>query len=380
MKIILQKESFLNSIKAVKGIVSTRGVQPILGAILIESVSSDRIKLTTTNLNLSINYTTKAEVEKEGKIAINAKVIEDIITKMPDKNITIELNVETNTIKIQSEKTKFEVISLNAEEFPNILNKKTDETGEEKTFEILTKDLNKAIKQTAFSAVQNEIGGVLTGICFNIEENTLEMVATDGNRLTRSRIPINSRNEAANFICSYRTLVEISKLISLVQDKNLKFTIKGNKIVFEFEDIIFQSGLIEGTYPKYQQLIPTNNEKIATIDRQKFIDSIDRVSVMVNNRTNIMKFNFENSMLEISTDTPEAGSAKETLDIDYSSDNLLIAFNYKYLLDCLRNISKTNVKVEMSTNLSAALIKPDDSDNNDEEDNYICLIMPVQVR
>lgn len=380
MKIILQKESFLNSIKAVKGIVSTRGVQPILGAILIESVANDRIKLTTTDLNLSISYTTKADVEKEGKIAISAKVIEDIITKMPDKNITIELNEETNTIKIQSEKTKFEVISLNAEEFPNILNKKTDETGEEKTFEILTKDLNKAIKQTAFSAVQNEIGGVLTGICFNIEENTLEMVATDGNRLTRSRIPINSRNEAANFICSYRTLVEISKLISLVQDKNLKFTIKGNKIVFEFEDIIFQSGLIEGTYPKYQQLIPTNNEKIATIDRQKFIDSIDRVSVMVNNRTNIMKFNFENSMLEISTDTPEAGSAKETLDIDYSSDNLLIAFNYKYLLDCLRNISKTNVKVEMSTNLSAALIKPDDSDNNDEEDNYICLIMPVQVR
>ena len=130
MKIILQKESFLNSIKAVKGIVSTRGVQPILGAILIESVSSDRIKLTTTDLNLSISYTTKAEVEKEGKIAINAKVIEDIITKMPDKNITIELNIETNTIKIQSEKTKFEVISLNAEEFPNVLPYRPDPPAE----------------------------------------------------------------------------------------------------------------------------------------------------------------------------------------------------------------------------------------------------------
>lgn len=380
MKIILQKESFLNSIKAVKGIVSTRGVQPILGAILIESVANDRIKLTTTDLNLSISYTTKADVEKEGKIAISAKVIEDIITKMPDKNITIELNEETNTIKIQSEKTKFEVISLNAEEFPNVLNKKTDENIEEKSFEISTKDLNKAIKQTAFSAVQNEVGGVLTGICFNIEENTLEMVATDGNRLTRSRIPINSRGEAANFICSYRTLIEISKLISLVSDKEVKFTIKGNKIVFEFEDIVFQSGLIEGTYPKYQQLIPTNNEKVAIIDREKFIDSIDRVSVMVNNRTNIMKFNFENSSLDISTDTPEAGSAKENLDIEYTSDNLLIAFNYKYLLDCLRNISKASVKVEMSTNLSAAVIKPNDDADDKEEDNYICLIMPVQVR
>ena len=138
--------------------------------------------------------------------------------------------------------------------------------------------------------------------------------------------------------------------------------------------------MIEGTYPKYQQLIPTNNEKIAIIDREKFIDSIDRVSVMVNNRTNIMKFNFENSSLDISTDTPEAGSAKENLDIEYTSDNLLIAFNYKYLLDCLRNISKASVKVEMSTNLSAAVIKPNDDADDKEEDNYICLIMPVQVR
>ncbi len=101
---------------------------------------------------------------------------------------------------------------------------------------------------------------------------------------------------------------------------------------------------------------------------------------MVNNRTNIMKFNFENSSLDISTDTPEAGSAKENLDIEYTSDNLLIAFNYKYLLDCLRNISKASVKVEMSTNLSAAVIKPNDDGDDKEEDNYICLIMPVQVR
>ena len=382
MKIILQKEKLLNSIKAVRGIVSTRGVQPILSAILIETIEDNKIKLTTTDLNLSISYTTEATIEKEGKIAIGAKVAEDIITKLPDgKDIIIELDSETNVIKIKSDKTKYDVISFNSEEFPNVFNsvKKPAEEAEPKVFEIDAKELNKAIKQTAFSAVQTDVSGVLSGICFTINENTLEMAATDGNRLTRSRIPINSKNEVATFICSYRTLVEISKLISLVDDKTIKFTIKGSKIVFEFENIVFQSGLIDGTYPKYQQLIPTTNEKIAILDREKFINAIDRISVMVNSRTNIMKFNFENSSLEISTDTPEAGSAKERVDIQYDAENLLIAFNYKYILDVLRNTSSESVKLEMSTNLSATVIKTINS-NEDEEDNYLCLIMPVQVR
>ena len=121
MKIILKKDVFLNSIKAVKGIVGSRSVQPILSSILIETVSTDRITLTTTDLNLSISYTTNAEVVKEGKIAIGAKVIEEIITKLPDnKDISIELNEETNVIVIKSEKTKYDVITLNPNEFPNV--------------------------------------------------------------------------------------------------------------------------------------------------------------------------------------------------------------------------------------------------------------------
>ena len=213
-----------------------------------------------------------------------------------------------------------------------------------------------------------------------LNENTLETVATDGNRLTRSRIPINSKGENLTFICAYRTLMELSKLISLVDDKTVKFTVLPNRILFEFENIFFQSGLIDGTYPRYQQLIPTTNEKIATIDREKLINTIDRVSVMVNNRTNIMKFNFEDSSLEISTDTPEAGSAKENMDIQYISENLLIAFNYKYVLDVLRNIQNEKIRIEMSTNLSATVIKPEESEEENSGDSYLCLIMPVQVR
>ncbi len=377
MEIILNKEDFLNGIKVVKNITSSKGVQPVLSNILIETISNDRVMFQGTDLNLAISFKLKAEVLSEGKITLSAKTLEEIVNKLPDKPIVLKLNDETNVVTISCSKSKFELIGISAEEYPKVFDDK--QTEEDKEFEIKTGLLNKGIKQTAFSTAQNETGSVLSGVCFNINENILEMVATDGNRLTRSRKEINSKGESVIFISPARTLVEISRIISMLKDETVKFILKKNKIVFEFENVTFQSRLIEGTYPKYQQLIPTTNEKTVSIARESLIQAIERVSVMVNERTNIVKFNFETNSLEISTDTPESGSGKDMLDIDYSYENLLIAFNYRYVLDSLKNMDSKNVKVEMSTNLSASIFKPE-TENEEDDNNYICLIMPVQVR
>lgn len=380
MEIVLNKEEFLNGIKVVKNITSSKGVQPVLSNILIETISNDRVRFLATDLNLSISFKLKAEVVSEGKITLSAKTLEEIANKLPDKPIVLKLNEETNVVAISCGKSKFELIGISAEEYPKVFDEnQTSNTEEDKEFEINTGLLNKGIKQTAFSTAQNETGSVLSGVCFNIDSNILEMVATDGNRLTRSRKEINSKGESVIFISPARTLLEVSRIISMIKDETVKFILKKNKIVFEFENVTFQSRLIEGTYPKYQQLIPTTNEKSVSIKREDLIQAIDRVSVMVNERTNIIKFNFENNSLEISTDTPESGSGKDVLDIEYSYDNLLIAFNYRYILDSLKNMDSKNVKVEMSTNLSASIFKPE-CDNDEEDNNYICLIMPVQVR
>lgn len=377
MEIILSKEDFLNGIKVVKNITSTKAVQPILSNILIESVSSDRIMFLATDLNLAISYKMNAEVISEGKITINAKIVEEIVNRLPDKPIKLNLNKETNMVTISCGKSKFETMGMSADEFPPVFEEKPSEAAEEaKTFEIKTSLLNKAIKQTVFSAAQNETGSVLSGICFTIDSNILEMAATDGNRLTRCRKEINSKGESIVFISPSKPLNEISRIISILDDESVSFSIKKTKMLFEFKDVKFQSRLIEGTYPKYQQLIPSTNEKSVTVDREELINTIERVSVMVNERTNIVKFNFEQNGLEVSTDTPEAGSGKDFIDIEYAYENLLIAFNYKYVLDSLKNMDTKNVKIEMSTNLSASIFKPD----NDEENSYICLIMPVQVR
>ncbi len=378
MEIVLNKEDFLNGIKVVKNITSSKGVQPVLSNILIETITSDRVMFIATDLNLGISFKLKAEVIQTGKITLSAKTLEEIVNKLPDKPIVLKLDEETNVVTISCGKSKFELIGINANEYPKVFDD-AQSAEEDKEFEIKTGLLNKGIKQTAFSTAQNETGSVLSGVCFNIDSNILEMVATDGNRLTRARKEINSKGESVIFITPSRTLVEVSRIISMLKDDTVKFVLKKNKIVFEFENVTFQSRLIDGTYPKYQQLIPTTNEKTVAIDREELIKAIELVSVMVNERTNIVKFNFENNGLEISTDTPESGSGKDFLDIEYSYENLLIAFNYKYVLDSLKNMDSKNVKVEMSTNLSASIFKPE-AENEEKDNNYICLIMPVQVR
>ncbi|MBQ8476028.1 DNA polymerase III subunit beta, partial [bacterium] len=197
-----------------------------------------------------------------------------------------------------------------------------------------------------------------------------------GNRLTRVRKELDEEYpEVINFIVPSKTLSEIQRISSIVEDENITLKIYKNKIIFEFENLTFQSRLIDGVYPKYQQLIPENNDKKIVVDRAELINAIERVAIMVNDRTNVVKFNFTPNQLEIMADTPEAGKSKDYIDIEYDYDEMLTAFNYKYVLDALKNMDSKNVEIEISDVLAASIFKP-----QDDEGNYICLIMPVKVQ
>ena len=374
VEIILKKEDFSNGIKIVEKVTSQKAIQPILSNILIETVSSDRIRFCATDLNLAINYKTKAQVEKEGSITLSARKISEIVSKLSSSEITLKSIDETNNVKIKSGKTEFDLISLNPDEFP----KTTDETSQEeyKTVVLNKNEFSKAIKQVIFAVSQQETQAVLTGVCFTIEGNILELAATDGNRLTRIQKEIKTpSDELINFIVPSKTLQEVQRISSLVEDEDITLKIQKNKILFEFEDLAFQSRLIDGVYPKYQQLIPAANDKKIVIDRAELINSIERVSIMVNDRTNVVKFNFTQGQLEIMADTPEAGRSKDYIDIEYNFDDMLTAFNYRYVLDGLKNMDSKNVEIEISDVLAASIFKP-----QDDNSNYICLIMPVKVQ
>ncbi len=374
MEIILNKEDFSNGIKIVEKVTSQKAIQPILSNILIETVSNDRIRFCATDLNLAINYKTNAEVVSNGAITLSAKKISEIVSRLSSSDISLKIEDETSNVKIKSGKTEFDLIGIPANEFPNVI-EKVEET-EFKTVVLNKNEFSKAIKQVIFAVSQQETQAVLTGVCFNIEQNILEMAATDGNRLTRVRKEISSTvEENLNFIVPAKTLQEVQRISSLVEDENITLKILKSKIIFEFANLTFQSRLIDGLYPKYQQLIPQSNDKIIVVDRAELINSIERVSVMVNDRTGALRFNFKQGQLEIMADTPEAGRSKDYIDIEYNFDDMLTAFNYKYVLDGLKNMDSKNIEIQISDVLAASIFKPED-ENND----YICLIMPIKVQ
>ena len=378
MEIIINKEDLLNGIKVVEKITAQKGSQPVLSNILIETVSNDRVRFCATDLNLSISHKANAQVEKEGQITLSAKRLGEITSKLDNKPIKLSLNPDTNIVTISYGKAKFELIGISANEFPKVFDEETLED-DEKSFEINKNTLIKGVKQVVFSAALHESASVLSGVCFNIDSNTLEIVATDGNRLTRASKEINSKDDSAIFIVPSRTLQELIRISSIIEDEKVTIRLKKAKIRFEFEDVIFQSKLINGTYPKYHQLIPTSNDKIVYIDRDELIGVIERVCVMVNERTNIIKFTFNKNSLELSTDSPDACSGKDFIDVDSNFDEIVIAFNYKYVLDSLKNMDTKKVKIEIATSLSATLFKPA-NENQEGDESYVCLIMPVQVR
>ncbi len=378
MEIILEKESFLNGIKIVEKVTSQKAVQPVLSNILIETISGDRVKFCATDLNQAISLKAKADVIGEGKITLNARRLAEIIGRLEEKPIRLSVDNETNQVKIACGRSNFELIGMSANEFPDIFSNEEQKTDSHQ-YEINKNIFNKVIKQTIYSSAQNELASVLGGLCVTIGDNILEVAATDGNRLTRSRKEINSKGQAGLFIIPTKTLSELSRISELVKDEILSLIVEKSRITFLFNDLKFSSKLIEGNYPKYQQLIPTNNEKIIVIDRKELIDSIERVSTVVNERTNIVKFDFTKDSLEICTDTPEAGSGRDTLEIEYDFEEIAIAFNYKYVLDALKNMESKNIKIEIATALSASIIK-EQLENIELENNYVCLIMPVQVR
>ncbi len=373
MEIILNKEDFTDSIKIVEKVTAQKAIQPILSNILIETVASDRIKLTATDLNLAIEYKTKAEVIQEGSITLNARKLSEIVSRLYSSEIKIKSEDNTNNILIKSGKTEFYLIGMEASEFPKIENKTSAD--EYKTVTINKNEFSKAIKQVIFAVSSQETQAVLTGVSFNVTGNVLELAATDGNRLTRIQKEIqNSSDEQINFIVPGKTLSEVQRISTIIEDDDIVIKVSKNKILFEFENLTFQSRLIEGSYPKYQQLIPVNNDKKITVDRVELINVIERVSVMVSERTNVVKFNFTSGQLEISADTPEAGRSKDYIDIKYEQEDMLTAFNYKYVLDGIKNMDTSEIVIEISDVLAATIFRPTEDTNN-----YICLIMPVKV-
>ena len=233
----------------------------------------------------------------------------------------------------------------------------------------------KAVKQAGFAAASYETSNLLSGIVCDISSNVMEIASTDGNRLARVRETIDNKdNHSKQLIIPSKTLNEFIKMSSFIDEDSVKIYTEDTKIIIKSEKTLTISRLLSGQFPKYNQLIPQESPKEALVSVSQLISALERVSIMVNEKTSIVKLEFSHNNLKLTADTPDSGKSEENLDIEYAGEELTIAFNYKYVLEALKNIDSDIVKIGLNTPLSATMFRP-----NSEED-YVCLIMPVQIR
>lgn len=373
MEFTIDKETLLTNLKIVEKTTVSRGIQPVLSNILINATPDNFITFSATDLDINIVSKAIASVQEPGKITLPAKKLSEIVSKLSNKPVEFSLDEETNVVNIKSGNSKFELIGISADEFPQIINE--EELKEKECVEIDLNPFLKSINYTAFSAANYENRNIISGVFCSISKENLEMAATDGNRLTRIIEKIT--NETETDICCVipsKTLQEFSRIASFVSDDKISLYIERTRIIFKTASMIMTSRLLEGEYPPYKQLIPQSCEKNAVVEREDMIAALERVSVMVNERTNIVKFMFCENKLLLKADTPDAGLGEDSISVEYTDEELTIAFNYKYVLDSLKKMNSTKVNIGLGGSLSATLFKPN------SDDDYLCLIMPMQLR
>ena len=376
MKFLVKKEDIFNGIKLVANVAAMKSLQPVLANILIETVEGGTLKLTATDFDLTISTTVDAKVEEEGKITLPAKKLNDIVSRLADKLITFELNNETNMMNITCENTKFDIIGISANEFPTVLD--GINLLDENAIDIDMKPFTKAIRQASFAAANFETNNLLSGVVCDISEEMLEMASTDGNRLARVREVVKNNSvdgeKVFEMLISSKVLAELSKIALLDEAESIKICKEVKKIVITIDKTKIITRLMQGQFPKYNQLIPQTFPKEAKVNKGDLISALERVAVMVSEKNSIVKFEFADNTLKLSGDSPEAGNSQDEIDASYMGEPLAIAFNYKFILEFLKIVESEEIAIRLNTPLSATVFAPC------SDEDYIYLVMPVQLR
>ena len=348
MKIKCSKSNLLSALNIVSKAVSTKTTMPILECILIE-VYADKIKLTANDLELGIETILDGDVVEMGRIAIEAKIFTDIIRKLPDSEVFIESTEDYKTI-IRCEKSKFSIPSKSGDDFTEL-----PEIEKGKGICISQFTLKEVIRQTIFSISDNENNKLI------------------GHRISMRNVEIDSNIEDTKVVVPGKTLSDLSKIIDGGVDDMVNIYFSDRHILFEFEDTLVVSRLIEGEYFKIVQMLSMDHKIKINVNNKEFLNCIDRASLLIkesDKKPIVMSIKNDNIMY-LKVDTL-MGSMNEEIEINKEGDELIVGFNPRSLMDVLRVIDDEDITVYMRDSKSPCIIK------NDAED-YIYVILPVNI-
>lgn len=366
MKISCSKSNLLSSLNIVSKAVSAKTAMPILECVMID-VYSNSIKLTANDLELGIETLLEGNVIEMGKIAIEAKIFIDIVRKLPDSEIFIESTPDCKTI-IRCEKSKFVIASKSGEDFTEL-----PTIEKEKNITISQFTLKEVIRQTIFSISDNENNKLMTGELFEVKDNKLTVVSLDGHRISLRNIELKDSSSDIRVVVPGKTLNELSKIITGGVDDMVNIYFTDRHILFEFDDTIVLSRLIEGEYFKIVQMLSMDHKIKVKINNKEFLNCIDRASLLIkeSDRKPIIVSINDDSNMYLKVDTM-MGSMNEELGITKEGDNIIIGFNPKFIMDVLRVIDDEDIYIYLKDANSPCIIK-------DDMHSFIYVILPVNI-
>jgi DNA polymerase III subunit beta len=367
MKATIERATLLKSLGHVQSVVERRNTIPILSNVLIEAREDGSLRLMATDLDLQVDESVPAQVAQAGAITVSAHTFFDIVRKLPEGS-QVELSAAEGKMQVVAGRSRFNLSTLPRDDFPVIAE------GELPTrFELPAQTLRQIIDKTRFAISSEETRYYLMGIFLHVADEKLKAAATDGHRLARVTV---DKPEGADgmpdVIIPKKCVGELRKLLDEVEG-TVEISLSPTKVRFGLGNAVLTSKLIDGTFPDYNRVIPTGNDKLLKLDPKSFMEGVDRVATIASEKTRAVKINLDRDKVVLSVTSPESGTATEELPADYGADGLEIGFNARYLMDILHEIEGDTVEVHLADAAAPTLLREND------KAAALYVLMPMRV-
>lgn len=371
MKFTAKKSTLLNGLQTISGAVANKSTLPILTNIILEA-EDDHLQLVATDLEVSIETQTPASVEEEGSCTIPAKKLRRLVNELPSSDTLMEFTIEGDSqaeINVDETSSSFEMPVLDREEYPSL-----PQVGEGTSFELPAETLEHILDHSTFAAGTDTSRSYLCGVYFDLNGDELTVVATDAHRLAQHRTELEADGLDLNLLVPTKASKELSKILRDSEDDSVHVHTDEQLVEFQTDSTRMVSRLIDEDFPDYDQVIPQDYEKRMTVDRDRFLDAVRRVSLMADEKTRRLLIEVSSSEMTVRAESSEEGGGQEVIDIDYSGDDQQIAFNGDYLQDVLKHVEDDEIYFDLISEDSPGTFRPMEA-----EDQYLYIIMPLRL-
>lgn len=373
MKFVVSSSSLLSHLQAISKVISSKNTLPILDNFLFQ-LSGNQLNITASDLETTMVTTMNLEnVSDEGKIAMPAKLLLDTLKEFPEQPLTFEINSDDYKVVISSQNGKFTIVGQNGEDFPQ-----TPKIKDDKKVSIKLKGdvLLSGINKTIFATADDELRPVMNGIFVELTTKDITFVASDAHKLVRYKRSDIESSVDGSFIFPKKPASLLKNLVSKSENVMVEFDEKN--AYFELTNYKMICRLVDGTYPSYNSVIPTNNPNKLTIDRLELFNTLRRVSIFANQASNLVKLQLKGNEIVVSAqDIDFSISAYERLMCQFEGDDMEIGFKSSFLNEILSNIGSTDVKIELSDPSRAGIVLPAVKDSENED--VLMLLMPMMI-